>query len=183
MRTTREEKQKTSQRIVEGAARLVRERGIEATSVADVMSAAGLTHGGFYRHFEDKDALMVAALEAAFAERLAALDERFDAGTPAEAVAGYQAEYLHDGHVTARAIACPLPLLGGDVGRAGDTLKATYGASVRQLIDSLERGMPGSPEERRAQAVRRIAMLVGAVTLARASDPETGRMILAACRE
>ena len=67
MRVSEEEKQKTHRRIVEGATRLVRERGIEGTSVSDVMSDAGLTNGGFYRHFETREALLVAAIEAVMA--------------------------------------------------------------------------------------------------------------------
>ena len=182
MRTSRDEKEKTARRIVDGAARLVRERGIEATSVADVMSDAGLTHGGFYRHFAGKEALMLAALEAAFAERQAALEQRFDGREPAEAVADYHVDYLKDGHVGAAATGCPVPTLAGDVARAPGPLKAAYGANVRRVIRTLARGMPGSADQRQASAAREIALLAGAIMLARASDPETAKLILAACR-
>src|SRR5262249_59434992 len=66
MRVSQAEMDKSHARIVEGATRLFREKGLESTSVADVMSDAGLTHGGFYRHFENKDALVVAALQTPF---------------------------------------------------------------------------------------------------------------------
>jgi len=72
MRVSREEMEKSHARIVAGAARLLRERGIENTSVADVMNDAGLTHGGFYRHFKTKDDLLIAALDKAFADLTAA---------------------------------------------------------------------------------------------------------------
>jgi TetR/AcrR family transcriptional repressor of nem operon len=183
MRTSRDEKEKTHRRIVDGAARLLRERGLEGTSVADVMNEAGLTHGGFYRHFDGKEALMLAALEAAFDERFAALQQRFDEQAPADAVAGYRAHYLHEGHVGALGIGCPVPTLGGEVARAPAALKAAYGANIRQMIGLLAQGMAGPPEAREALAAREIAMLAGAIMLARASDPETGALILAACRE
>ena len=60
-RVSAAEKQKSHERILDAAARLIRERGIEATSVADVMKAAGLTHGGFYKHFPSKRALVAEA--------------------------------------------------------------------------------------------------------------------------
>jgi TetR/AcrR family transcriptional repressor of nem operon len=182
MRTSREDKQKTAQRIVDGAARLMRERGIEATSVADVMNEAGLTHGGFYRHFDGKDALMLAALEAAFAERHAALEQRFRESSPADALAGYRDDYLSQGHTEAAAIGCPLPALAGDVARASEPLRAAYGANVQRAVRTLAQGIPGSGAEAQARAAREIAMLVGALVLARASDKETAKLILDACR-
>ena len=182
MRTSRDDKAKTHQRIVQGAARLMRERGLAATSVADVMNDAGLTHGGFYRHFDGKEALMLAALEAAFAERRTALEQRFQDQPPEQAVAGYHADYLHDGHVAAAGHGCPVPTLAGDLARAPDALKAAYGANIRHVIGLLAQGMPGSPSERQALAARELAMLAGAIMLARASDPETAALVLAACR-
>jgi TetR/AcrR family transcriptional repressor of nem operon len=183
MRTSLNEKEKTHRRIVDGAARLMRERGLAATSVADVMSAAGLTHGGFYRHFDGKEALMLAALEAAFAERLATLRQRFAEQAPADAVASYRAHYLQEGHVGAVGIGCPVPTLAGEVARAPQALKAAFGANIRQTIGLLAQGMAGPPEAREGLAAREIAMLAGAILLARASDPETGALILEACRE
>ncbi len=70
MRMSREAMADHHEQIVSAASRMLRERGIEGTSVADLMQAVGLTHGGFYRHFESKDALVAEAAEAAFAEKL-----------------------------------------------------------------------------------------------------------------
>lgn len=182
VRLSRDEKEKSHRRIVEGAARLIRERGIAATSVADVMAQAGLTHGGFYRHFAGKDDLMVAALEAAFSERLAELKARLEAQSPPAAVAGYCGRYLQDGHVTSVAMGCPIPTMAGDVARASDDLKATYGAHVREVVALLAQGMDGTAEEREKCAFREIAMLAGAIMIARASDRDTARAVLRACR-
>ncbi|MBT8476236.1 MAG: TetR/AcrR family transcriptional regulator, partial [Alphaproteobacteria bacterium] len=73
-RMSAQEKQKSHERILKAASRLFRERGIETTSVADVMKAAGLTHGGFYRHFASKDALVAAAFRHAVDEVLSVVE-------------------------------------------------------------------------------------------------------------
>lgn len=182
MRVSQEEMDKSHKRIVEGAARLVRGRGIENTSVADVMSDAGLTHGGFYRHFKTKDALVVAALQAAFEQLTSALDARFDKYEPEAAMADYHADYLSRFHVEKPEIGCPIAALGGDVARGSDALKIAFGAGVNRLTAMLARGMQGSAQEKRIDAARELAMLVGAVVIARASDPETARAVLSACR-
>lgn len=182
MRVSQEEMDKSHKRIVDGAARLVRERGIESASVADVMREAGLTHGGFYRHFKTKEALAAAALQAAFEQLTSALEARFDKYEPEAAAAGYRADYLSSLHVENPGIGCPIAALGGDVARGSDALKIAFGAGVDRLIATLAKGMTGSADEQRAAAARELAMLVGAVVIARASDPETARAVLAACR-
>jgi TetR/AcrR family transcriptional repressor of nem operon len=182
MRVSRDEMDKSHQRIVEGASRLLRERGIESTSVADVMGDAGLTNGGFYRHFKTKEALVAAALQRAFEQGKAALEARFEKYEPNEAVADYRAHYLTKGHVDRPGIGCPLAALAGDVARGSDALKIAFGAGVNRLVGMLSRGFSGSARDRQVKATRELAMLVGAVSLARASDPETARTILAACR-
>ncbi|MGH7888330.1 MAG: TetR/AcrR family transcriptional regulator, partial [Candidatus Binatia bacterium] len=68
MRRSREEAAKTRQEIVKAASTLLRERGLHGISVAELMSEIGLTHGGFYTHFDSKEALTAEAMEAAFGE-------------------------------------------------------------------------------------------------------------------
>lgn len=182
MRVSRQEKEKTHRRIVDGAARLIRERGVAGTSVAEVMGEAGLTHGGFYRHFGGKDELLRAALDAAFHERFAELKARFAESTPEAAVAAYRRQYLQDGHVAERARGCPIPTLAADVARAGEDLKGAYGANVRALVALLAQGMDGTAREREQSALREVALLAGAILIARASDPDTARALLKACR-
>lgn len=182
MRVSQEEMEESHKRIVQGAARLLRERGIEGASVADVMSEAGLTHGGFYRHFKTKEALVAAALRSAFEQLASALEARFDKYEPEAAVADYRADYLSKLHVEKPGIGCPIAALGGEVARGSDTLKIAFGAGVNRLIATLARGMKGAAQERRVGAARELAMLVGAVVIARASDPEAARAVLSACR-
>jgi TetR/AcrR family transcriptional repressor of nem operon len=182
MRVTQDQKAQHHSRIVDNAARLLREQGIENTVVTDVMAAAGRTHGGFYRHFASKDALVEAALHAAFSQIEALLDN-LNRTRPADAVAAFQAHYLSDAHCAHPGRGCPIAALAGDVAHAGAAQKAVFGAGVQRVAAGIAAGLSGSPGGRRAQALRHLAMLAGAVAIARASDPDTARAVLTACRE
>jgi len=183
MRVSREEKSKSHERIVECAAQLLRQRGVENASVADIMKEAGLTHGGFYRHFEGKDDLIAAALANAFDELLRPVEERIEKGGAAEAVASYRKNYLSDVHVERPEIGCPAAALAGDIARGGEPLKRAFGAGVDRMIEALAAGRPGPEDRRRRQAARDCAMLVGAIVIARASDPQTANEVIGACRD
>jgi TetR/AcrR family transcriptional repressor of nem operon len=182
MRRSREAKAQTHGAILERASRLFRERGVEGTSVGDVMAEAGLTHGGFYRHFETKDALVSEAIRATFEGILAALDERAKEVGARDATRDYFAHYLSDGHLTHPGLGCPVPTLGSEIARAPEALKAEFGAGLNRSLTAFARSLPGSESEARAAATREFAMRVGAVLMARASDPQTARDILEACR-
>lgn len=182
MRMSQEEKERSHGRIVEGAARLLRVHGIEGTSVADVMAQAGMTIGGFYKHFDSKDALVSAALRSAFETVPARVDGELVATEPARALAEYRALYLSMDHVRSPGIGCPVATLSGDVGRAPPELKVAFGAGVRRIVERIAGCLRGSEARRRAKATREFAMMVGAVMIARASDPDTARDVLAACR-
>ena len=182
MRVSRDEMDKSHGRIVEGAARLVRQRGIEGTSVADVMGEAGLTQGGFYRHFKTKHDLISAALDWAFGQMTGVLNRYFETLSPKAAVAAYHALYLSQEHLTASDFRCPVAALAGDVARSSDALKVAFGEGVNRTVALLARGMEGSAARKRAKAIRELALLTGAVAIARASDPDTARQVLEACR-
>ncbi len=181
MRVTQDKKAENHARIVDSAARLLRERGIDNTAVADVMQAAGRTHGGFYRHFGSKDDLVEAALHVAFSQIEAMLDHLNGTGST-DALAAFRAHYLSDAHCAHPGQGCPIAALAGDLARAGEAQKAVFGAGVQRVAAGIAAGLSGSPGERRTQALRHLAMLTGAVTIARASDPDTARTMLTACR-
>ena len=155
----------------------MRERGLEGASVGDVMKAAGMTHGGFYKHFESKEALVEAAIDAAFAEFADALERG-----PDEAVAAYRALYLSDDHKNHPGFGCPVATVGQEIGRTQDRLKSAFGAGVRRIVAALARVRKGSAQAKEVAAYREFSMLVGAMVIARASDPETAHDVLAACR-
>jgi len=180
MRVSQEEKDRSHKRIVEAAARLMRERGIESTSVADVMTEAGLTHGGFYRHFDTKDALTEAALQSAFDQIVSEFGPPASRA-PQAAVAAFQAHYLSTGHVANPGLGCPIAALVSEVGRGSEALKAAFGRGVDRLVTRLAAGMPGAAAKRRERAMRELAMMAGAIMIARACDPQTAQAVLAAC--
>src|SRR3954449_7071426 len=104
MRRSREDAALTRQKIVDAASRLFRARGIAAVSVADVMGALGLTVGGFYRHFESKDALVAEAIEEASVQTTRAKNVRTDG-------AAILAGYLSRSHVDSPGVGCPVAAL------------------------------------------------------------------------
>ncbi|MBX9882703.1 MAG: TetR/AcrR family transcriptional regulator [Sphingomonas sp.] len=196
MRMSAEEKQRSRARIVTSAARLFREHGLDGASVADVMNDAGMTHGGFYKHFDSKDALIEAALESAFnqfvelaggdhpsaamlqafPELLAAVQAR-EGGPPPP----YASLYLAREHVERRGFGCPVAALGPEISRASTAIKRAFGAGVRRMIGALASTRKGSAASRRTAAIREFTMLVGAMVIARASDPELASEVLTAC--
>lgn len=178
MRMSQDEKEKSRARIVAGAARLFRERGLEGASVADVMQNAGMTHGGFYKHFDSKDALVEAALESAFSEFVSGLTE----GEAEEALATYRSLYLSREHMEHPGLGCPVAALGNEIARGSASIKRAFGSGVRRMIEAISAGRKGSPGVRRTAALREFSQLVGAMVIARASDPELADEVLAACR-
>ncbi|RVU14369.1 TetR/AcrR family transcriptional regulator [Methylobacterium oryzihabitans] len=162
-RVSQEQARLNRQRVVEVAAALFRERGLHGVGVADIMASAGLTHGGFYGQFANKDALAVEAFDAALAE-----DHR---GTLDALVANY----LSTGHVRSPGMGCPLAALANDVARepAGSPVRARFAHGVRHLAGLLADRIPEpARERRRQQALANLSTLVGAVVLARAIDDE-----------
>lgn len=175
MRMSQAEKDKSRARIVASASKMLRERGIDGASVSDVMKDAGLTHGGFYKHFANKDALVETAVETAFA----AFTEMLTSGGPG-AVQAWRDVYLSDMHVHNPGYGCPVAALGVDVGRGSTEIKAAFSRGVDDTVTALGATMDGSPEERRTAALQQFSMLVGAVVIARASDPDLAAEVLAA---
>jgi TetR/AcrR family transcriptional repressor of nem operon len=175
MRMSQAEKDKTHARIVASASRLLRERGVDGASVSDVMKEAGLTHGGFYKHFDSKDALMESALDAAFATFAALLN-----GDPPDVVPAFRDLYLSGKHIRNPGLGCPVASVGQDVARSSKQLKRSFGRGVGQIVEALAKGMDGTAEARRVAAFQQFSMLVGAVVVARASDPQTADEVLSA---
>ncbi len=183
MRVSQREMSKTHKRIVEGASRLMRKRGIEATSVNDVMKRAHLTHGGFYRHFDSKESLVSAALEDAFNEVLNGMENSYRVLGAKNGSKQYHEHYLSDGHVKHPELGCPIAALSMDVARSTVSVKSAFADGFGRVVDKLAQGGDGTPEENRAAAIRKLSMLAGAVMIARASDATTAGAVLAACKE
>jgi len=184
MRMSREAMARHHEEIVSAASQMLRERGIEGTSVADLMQAVGLTHGGFYRHFESKDALVAEAAKAAFAEKLSGLEKNAQKRGSVDAVKEYADRYLTHNHVARRGSGCPMAALGADVAREDVTVREVFANGAQQVLAELSAGLNGGTAERREKAMRLMAMLVGAVVIARAvNDPQLRDEVLSACRQ
>src|ERR1700712_3709336 len=113
MRYSKEHKQETHARIVKKASVRLREKGAHGIGVADVMKEAGLTHGGFYAHFDSREALLVEALERAGRDSGEAVT-RAVAGRPAKRVSAFRAfveAYLADEHLASLETGCPVAAL------------------------------------------------------------------------
>ena len=182
MRVSKDEKDRSHIRIVKSAARLFRETGLEGSSVGDVMKDAGLTHGGFYRHFESKDELVAAALDTAFADMVALLDGEMQRTAPEGVRETFRAWYLSDDHLNDPGTGCPGAALGGELGRGSPATKAAFSRGLDAMLSALALAMEGSDAERRDAAVRELSMMLGALTLARASDSATAKALLSAFR-
>jgi TetR/AcrR family transcriptional repressor of nem operon len=173
------EKQRSHKRILDAAARLFRENGIEATSVADVMNAAGMTHGGFYRHFSSKEDLVAAAFRHAVHGVVASIEEDTSTKGRAREIEDYIENYLSEEHVNNLGKGCPLATLGAELARAGQGPLHEGAEASSRMADLL--GQPDNGDAARGLAL--MALLMGTVTLARlAEDPEDSRRTLEAGR-
>lgn len=176
--------QQSHERILDAAARAVRRAGVAGVGVAEVMKEAGLTHGGFYAHFESRDALLAEALEHAGKQSNARVRERMrartDAGeTPLSALVN---EYLSGAHMEALELGCPVAAVGSDMQRAQDGLREVARSRVRGLAALVAETLPSDAPAGTAWTLA--ATLVGAIQLARSLGIEGGgNEVLQACRE
>jgi TetR/AcrR family transcriptional repressor of nem operon len=161
MKVSREQVAENRRKILDAASQLFRAQGFEAVTIADIMSAAGLTHGGFYGHFKSKDDLIAQTLAHVFS-----------AGEQGEMdLLGYAALYLTPDHRDDLAGGCPTAGLGPEVIRQAPDARRVMTEGVRRQIERLSRHAPGkSAAEARRAAIGSWAAMVGAVILARLVD-------------
>ena len=169
MRRSRDQTAESRSRITAQAARLIREGGIVGTGVAEVMEAAGMTHGGFYRHFASKDALVAEAVQQAADETLGRLDD-LTGEDLRTAVRSYLSDYLSIGHVSQSGRGCLLAATAEEGARAEDRIRDVYSATTRRMHDTLARALDGRTSDPGGDAWRIVSAVVGAVTLARTLD-------------
>jgi TetR/AcrR family transcriptional regulator, transcriptional repressor for nem operon len=161
MRVSREQMAENRRRILDEASRLFRAKGFDAVGVAEVMKAAGLTHGGFYGHFDSKDDLVVQTV----AHVLAA-----DAGGGGD-LRAYLDAYLSPAHRDNAADGCPTAGLAADIRNQTAAARVAMTEGLRSQIDRISEALPEmSPADRRRAAIGSWAAMVGAVIIARAID-------------
>ena len=184
MRYSQTHKEETRTKVVRAASRALRERGPEGVSVAEIMAEAGLTHGGFYAHFPSKEALVVAAVEAAFEDSRKRFDRAGEGLTPAEHLSEFVDYYVSTTHRDGLGRGCPVTTLSIDLPRQGGAARAAYDTGVKRLILRIASHLTaGAPGDREALAGSLLAEMAGAVMLARAvSDPILSDRLLDDCR-
>jgi TetR/AcrR family transcriptional repressor of nem operon len=153
----------TRETIVTTAANHLRRTGIAEASLADIMSAAGLTHGGFYRHFRNKEHLVAEALTVAGNHTIKTMMRSVAKG-------GFDAAvdtYLSKSHRDAPMPLCPFAAMGSDIARSGDETKSAAVDVLERMLDNLCGGKCRS--ESRGEAIAAFSTMVGAMVLARAA--------------
>lgn len=180
MRVTKAQAQANRAHIVETASVLFRERGYDGVGVADLMAAAGFTHGGFYKHFRSKADLVAESAACGLAQTLAN-----GAGLD---LAEFVTLYLSREHRDGRSVGCTMAALCGDAARQSEEIKATFAEGIENTLAVLERERLalGDVDQHTARAtmINRLAQAVGAVMLSRAcpDDSPLADEILEVCR-
>ena len=172
-------KERTRERIVQVAARALRRLGFDGVGVAEVMQEAGLTHGGFYAHFPSREALLVAALDAAAAQSLTALEGSTAAAEEkSERLRALVDRYLSDEHAEHPELGCTLATLGSETFRQSSEIRSVATRRLVQFLKLLEAQLPGTAAERRDRAQTLVATLVGSMLLSRlVTDATLGRSL------
>ena len=183
MKVSRKQVAENRQRIVEQAAKLFRERGAAGVGVGEITAAAGLTHGGFYRQFDSKDALFAEACTAALQDAEAELSRALQRP---EGVKAFTETYLRTEHVGGVS-RCPIVTLASDVARGaareGASAQAAYAEGLRAFLAGGKAMQPGAPDWNATTAA--LAAAIGAMLMARAvarADPDLADAIVASVR-
>ena len=161
----------THERIVDAAARAIRRSGYDGTGVADIMKDAGLTHGGFYAHFDSREAMLAEAADRAGADTVATMTRVADAAPPDQALQAIIRAYLSKAHVEGVETGCAVAALGSEMPRQAPGVRRAATRRIREMIDLVARqspewGLPGAHQH----ALVTVATMVGALVLARAVD-------------
>jgi TetR/AcrR family transcriptional regulator, transcriptional repressor for nem operon len=167
---TPEHKRETRQKILESARRLFNRSGFAAVSIGDVMRHAGLTHGGFYRHFTDKEELYAEAVRWFLCTEAPKPWQRKPKSAARRKPRGQRVvdAYFSRDHFGDRESCCPLIALPSDVARGGEAVKGAYREVLEKLADILHADLDGPKSRERALAI--IALCVGGIVAARSVD-------------
>jgi TetR/AcrR family transcriptional regulator, transcriptional repressor for nem operon len=176
------DKAESHDRIVRMAAARFREDGVDGIGVADLMKEAGLTHGGFYRHFASREALVDEAIERALHDGGKGAAEAFAASKPPRQALLFALIdwYLGVAHRDNLATSCAVTSLAADVSRSSERARTAYARQVAAYIDLFTKLIAGSkPKARRIKAIAAWSTMVGALSMARAvNDEKLAREIL-----
>ena len=174
MRYDTEHKSTIHRKIVKGASRQLRKKGLNGPTVATLMKASGMTHGGFYKHFSDRDDLVVEAVEESLRELTQTL---LDAAKHSDCTNAWKAmvtTYLSLERCDRAEIGCPIAALAPDIARTPSAMKQRISAAILNFRAELIPFMPGrTEEEKQANFLMILTSMVGAIVIAR-TMPEIG---------
>jgi len=184
MRYAPEHKAETRQKIVKDASRRVRAEGINGAAVSTVMRDAGLTAGGFYKHFENKDELLIESLDEAFQEIADRLAQIAETQPPETAWKTIVKTYLSPEHCDHPEFGCPLAALAPELARTDQAMKAKI---LEQMVKYKNRMLPFMPGQRIGDKERAFfaifSTMLGAIGMARIIPDQTVRTsVLASAR-
>ena len=185
MKTSRQETAETRRRVLNTAAAEFRRAGINAAGIADLMANAGLTHGGFYRHFKSKNQLVAESCAIAVGSVAdsfkAALSKKGKHGG-LEAIAD---DYLSKKHRDDCAGGCPFASLGSELVRTDDTTRKVATEGFLELVEIIEKQfLRARREVAKGRALVALSAMIGAVTMSRlVTDPELSGAILNQTKE
>lgn len=185
MKRSRQEKEQTHQRIVENAAKQIRAEGVNGVGIAELMGQAGLTHGGFYAHFRNKDALLVEICQAGMAETIEKLSQAVAHASAGAELSALVTKYLSIDHRDDASRGCVMPALAADFARRPEEVRSAFTKEYEELLQLVASVLPEGPDESRYDAViALVAGMVGALLLARTvNDPTLSERILRTTRD
>jgi len=170
MRYVKGHGQQTRSRIVENASYGLRQSGADGLSVADLMKLVGLTHGGFYSHFDSREALFIEAVAIAMDQTVAGWQQLTGALPIEERLDAFIDGYLSSGHRDNLSRGCVLPALGADIARSSPEARQTFARKFEEMVGAIALLFPElPPEQARQTATSTLATLAGSLVLARAS--------------
>lgn len=184
MRVSRAQAAENRQKVIDVASRLFRQHGFDGIGLKDLMEAAGMTQGAFYKQFSSKGDL-VAEASARALESTTSRWADAAAASPNDPLGAVIAFYLSKGHRKEKMEGCPIVALGADAARQGAEVKASFEAGIREHLRVLSRMFTkAETEEKDAKAMAILSTMVGALTLSRVvNDPRLAQSILDAAAE
>ncbi|WP_242540468.1 TetR/AcrR family transcriptional regulator [Trinickia mobilis] len=182
MRKSRQEAAQTRQRIVDAASVEFRRKGIGGAALSDVMSAAGLTHGGFYKHFESKDQVIEESVSQAIQSLIDGVEAAASGGRgPAAVISGY----LSTKHRDDPGSGCPFVALGSELARSAANVREATTEGFSKLVEAMAAQFDDLPAAAaKKKALVTLSTMIGAVTIARiVTDPKLSASILLEARK
>ncbi len=185
MRKSKQETAATRVRIIKAAAAEFRRDGIAGVGLNDFMAAAGLTHGGFYRHFSSKDQLVKEALTAALDEQLTGLLQAKTETRADDALAAAVGVYLSPSQRDDPANSCPLAMLGSELARCNEDTRRVVTDGFLRLAAIFAERQAGSPTpDTQLHGMVAVATMIGALMMSRVmTDTKLSDVLLAATKK